>query len=190
MQSFSPVLSYILVFRSFSFFCLSFACFFFSLPANVIQMSSRHVNISRDVKWSKLWVHKLTCITLVIWSKIQLYCPNYVVISFLSCCILQGAREDPLNFVTRPLFSSSVASPVWREGPKVSRSNYFEFLTKGSRNSKVWITKYIMYRLFYLYHIYEREREPLELQHTFLLCTSSNNITYTYLPEMTTANPV
>ena len=47
-----------------------------------------------------------------------------------------------------------------------------------------------MYRLFYLYHICEREREPLELQHTFLLCTSSNNITYTYLPEMTTANPV
>lgn len=45
-----------------------------------------------------------------------------------------------------------------------------------------------MYRLFYLYRICEREREPLELQHTFLLCTSSNNITYTYLPEMTTAN--
>ena len=64
-------------------------------------------------------------------------CPNYVVISFVSCCVLQGAREDPLNFVTRPLFSSSVASPVWREGPKVSRSNYFEFLTKGSCNSKV-----------------------------------------------------
>ena len=47
-----------------------------------------------------------------------------------------------------------------------------------------------MYRLFYLYRICEREREPLELQHTFLLCTSSNNIIYTYLPEMTTANVV
>ena len=51
--------------------------------------------------------------------------------SFLSC-ILKGAREDPLNLVTRPLFSSSVASPVWREGPKVSRSNYSEFLTKSA----------------------------------------------------------
>lgn len=80
-------------------------------------------------------------------------------ISFLSCCILQGAREDPVNLVTRPLFSSSVASPVWREGPKVSRSNYFEFLTKGSCDSKVWITKYIMCRLFYLHRICERERD-------------------------------
>ena len=44
-----------------------------------------------------------------------------------------------------------------------------------------------MYRLFYRYRICEREREPLELQHTFLLCTNSTN---TYLPEMTTANPV
>ena len=42
-----PVLIYIIVFRLFSFFCLLFAYFFFSLPANVIQISSRLVNMSR-----------------------------------------------------------------------------------------------------------------------------------------------
>ncbi|KAM7426567.1 Coiled-coil domain-containing protein 17 [Porites harrisoni] len=41
----------------------------------------------------------------------------------------KGAREDPLNFVTRSLFSSSVASPVWREGPKVfPRRIYHRFM--------------------------------------------------------------
>ena len=33
--------------------------------------------------------------------------------------MIQGAREDPLNFATSPLYSSSAASPVWREGLKV-----------------------------------------------------------------------
>lgn len=41
----------------------------------------------------------------------------------------KAAREDPLSFVTRLLFSSSVASPVWREGPKVfPRRTYHRFL--------------------------------------------------------------
>ena len=33
---------------------------------------------------------------------------------------MQGQREDPLNFTTTPLYSSTIASPVWRQGMKVS----------------------------------------------------------------------
>jgi len=41
----------------------------------------------------------------------------------------KGTREDPLNFVTRLLFSSSAASPVWREGLKVfPRRIYHRFM--------------------------------------------------------------
>lgn len=104
-------------------------------------------------------------------------------ISFLSCCILQGAREDPLNFVTRPLFSSSVASPVWREGPKVSRSNYFEFLTKGSCSSKVLITKYIVYCLFYLHRICERERDLWNYNIPFPHFAQAITIIYTRISQ-------
>lgn len=31
----------------------------------------------------------------------------------------RGQREDPLNFTTTPLYSSTIASPVWRQGMKV-----------------------------------------------------------------------
>lgn len=41
----------------------------------------------------------------------------------------KGERTDPLNYVTTPLYSSSIASPVWRQGLKVfPRRTYHRYM--------------------------------------------------------------
>lgn len=58
--------------------------------------------------------------------------PNFTVVSY---CLLppgsfyKGAREDSLGLVTKPLYSSSAASPAWKDGIKVfPRRIYHRFM--------------------------------------------------------------
>ena len=44
---------------------------------------------------------------------------SFLTYSFVRNCFFKGAREDSLNHVTKPVYSSSVASPVWKDGLKV-----------------------------------------------------------------------
>lgn len=44
---------------------------------------------------------------------------SFLTYSFVRNCFFKGAREDSLNHVTKPVYSSNVASPVWKDGLKV-----------------------------------------------------------------------